>query len=245
MEVNGISRRRFLKYSGLAVGSAVLPAYLRAGQNKTDRPNILWLVSEDTSPFLGCYGDREATTPNLDKLASEGVRYQNAFANAPVCAPARFTIITGMYACSSGNHHMRSRYPIPDFIKFFPQYLRQAGYYCTNNAKEDYNASKPSGTWDESSRNAHYKNRKPGQPFFAVFNYGESHEHVMFKKGGKLNHSPEDMKVAPYHPDIPEIRRDRAEYYDGIEKIDDRVGRALKELQDRGTCRGYHRILLR
>jgi len=236
MQANHLSRRNFLKLSGLAAGLAVFPKYLRAGQNKYEKPNILWLVSEDTSPFLGCYGDKEADTPNLDKLATQGVLYENAFANAPVCAPARFTIITGTYACSAGTQHMRSIYPIPEFVKFFPQLLRNAGYYCTNNAKQDYNTSKPPGTWDESSRNAHYKNRKPGQPFFAVFNYGDSHEHVMFKDQGWLNHSPENMVVVPYHPDLPEIRRDRAEYYDGIQKIDKKVGIALKELKDRGLA---------
>ncbi|MCK5470977.1 MAG: sulfatase-like hydrolase/transferase, partial [Cyclobacteriaceae bacterium] len=118
-------------------------------------PNLLWIVSEDNSPFFGCYGDEFATTPTFDKLASEGVLYENAFANAPVCAPARSTIITGMYPPSMGTQNMRSRYPTPESIKFFPQYLREAGYYCTNNAKEDYNMIKPEGVWDESSRKAH------------------------------------------------------------------------------------------
>ena len=141
------------------------------GIENDDLPNILWLVSEDNSPYLGCYGDEFAVTPNLDKLASKGVIYTNAFANTPVCAPARFTLITGCYASSAGTQHMRSKYPIPEEIKFFPEYLRAIGYYCTNNAKEDYNTTKPEGVWDESSNKASYLNRNEGQPFFHVQNF--------------------------------------------------------------------------
>ena len=126
-----------------------------------DLPNILWLVSEDNSPFLGCYGDEFATTPNLDKLATEGFLYTHAYSNAPVCAPTRNTILTGVYAISGGNQHMRSYYPISEIVKPYPVYLRDSGYYCTNNAKTDYNTSNvdPDKIWDESSREAHYKNR--------------------------------------------------------------------------------------
>jgi len=139
-------------------------------------PNILWITCEDISPYLGCYGDKNATTPNLDKLASEGTLYSNVYANAPVCAPARFTIISGMYASSAGTHHMRSTNKIPENIRFYPEYLREAGYYCTNNSKTDYNCTEYGELWDESSRTAHYKNRKPGQPFFAIFNLTITHE---------------------------------------------------------------------
>ena len=100
------------------------------------RPNILWIVSEDNSPFMGAYGDAFATTPNIDRFATEGIRYTNALATAPVCAPSRSTLITGMYPPSIGTEHMRSNYPVPGFVKFFPHYLRQAGYYTTNNAKK-------------------------------------------------------------------------------------------------------------
>ncbi|MCK5464307.1 MAG: sulfatase-like hydrolase/transferase, partial [Bacteroidales bacterium] len=94
-------------------------------------PNILWITAEDIGPWLSCYGDANATTPNLDRLASEGVLYQNAFANAPVCAPARSTIITGMYPTGLGTQHMRSTNEVPDFVRAYPGYLRDAGYYCT------------------------------------------------------------------------------------------------------------------
>lgn len=209
-------------------------------------PNLLWIVSEDNSPFFGCYGDEFATTPTFDKLASEGVLYENAFANAPVCAPARSTIITGMYPPSMGTQNMRSRYPTPESIKFFPQYLREAGYYCTNNAKEDYNMIKPEGVWDESSRKAHYKNRKDGQPFFAIFNLGVSHESSIHKSipNDSLRHNPAKVKLPPYHPDTPEMRHDWAQYYDKIEDLDGQVAAILKELEDAGlaenTIVGYY-----
>jgi arylsulfatase A-like enzyme len=203
-----------------------------------DRPNILWIVSEDNGPFLGCYGDNLATTPTLDKLASEGILYENAFANAPVCAPARSTIITGMYPPSMGTQNMRSVYPIPESIKFFPQYLREAGYYCTNNAKEDYNMPKPEGVWDESSRNAHYKNRAEGQPFFAIFNFNKSHESSIHKSipNDSLRHDPAKVKLPPYHPDTPEMRHDWAQYYDKIEDMDGLVAEVLRELEEAGLA---------
>lgn len=206
--------------------------------SEKEQPNILWIVSEDNGPFLGCYGDNLATTPTLDKLASEGILYENAFANAPVCAPARSTIITGMYPPSMGTQNMRSTYPIPESIRFFPQYLREAGYYCTNNSKEDYNMPKPEGVWDESSRTAHYKNRAEGQPFFAIFNFTKSHESSIHKSipNDSLRHDPAKMKLPPYHPDTPEMRHDWAQYYDKIEDMDGLVAGVLKELEDAGLA---------
>ena len=201
-------------------------------------PNILWLVSEDNSPLLGCYGDAFATTPNLDKLASEGFLYTHAYANAPVCAPTRNTIITGVYACSNGNQHMRSYYPKSEIVKTYPEYLRQVGYYCTNNAKTDYNTNSidPSKIWDESSKNAHYKNRSDGQPFFAVFNCGISHESSIHKfiPNEKLRHSPEAVPLPPYHPATSEMKHDWAQYYDKVEDMDLWIGDKLKELDELG-----------
>lgn len=201
-------------------------------------PNILWLVSEDNSPFLGCYGDEFATTPNLDKLASEGFRYTHAFANAPVCAPARNTILTGIYANSGGNQHMRSKYPKSDSVKTYPEYLREIGYYCTNNSKTDYNTNSvdPKIIWNESSNKAHYKNRKEGQPFFAVFNTNISHESCIHKSipNEALRHSPDEVPIPPHHPDTPDMRHDWAQYYDKVEDMDRQIGKWLKELDDAG-----------
>jgi len=213
---------------------------------QTEQPNILWIVSEDNSPFFGCYGDEFATTPTFDKLAKEGILYENAFANAPVCAPARSTIISGMYPPSMGTQNMRSTYPTPESIKFFPQYLREAGYYTTNNSKEDYNMIKPDGVWDESSKKGHYKNRREGQPFFAIFNLHVSHESSIHTSipSEELRHNPAKVILPPYHPDTPEMRHDWAQYYDKIEDLDSQVAKILVELEELGlaenTIVGYY-----
>ena len=203
-------------------------------------PNILWLTSEDNSPLLGCYGDEFATTPNLDKLASEGFLYTHAYANAPVCAPARNTIITGVYANSGGNQHMRSYYPMSEVIKTYPEFLREAGYYCTNNSKTDYNTNSidPDEIWDESSRDAHYKNREPGQPFFAIFNTTISHESRLHDSipNEQLRHSPEEVPIPPHHPATPAMKHDWAQYYDKIEDMDAQIGELLQELEDAGLA---------
>jgi uncharacterized sulfatase len=107
------------------------------------RPNILWITSEDNGPHLGCYGDEYANTPHLDELASKGLIYRNAWSTAPVCASARTTIISGVYPPSTGSQHMRSMTQLPASMKMFPQYLREIGYYCSNNSKEDYNLVNP------------------------------------------------------------------------------------------------------
>jgi arylsulfatase A-like enzyme len=201
-------------------------------------PNILWLTSEDNSPLLGCYGDTFATTPNLDRLASEGFLYTHAYANAPVCAPTRNTILTGVYACSAGNENMRSFYPKSDIVKTYPEYLRKAGYYCTNNVKTDYNIGNfdDKAIWDECSNMAHYKNRPDGKPFFAVFNTTISHESSIHKSipDEELRHSPEEVPLPPYHPATPEMKHDWAQYYDKVEDMDTWIGEKLKELEDAG-----------
>ena len=203
-------------------------------------PNILWITSEDNSPFLGCYGDSFATTPNLDKLALQGFLYTHAYANAPVSAPTRNTILTGIYACSGGHHHMRSQNEKSDLIRPYPEFLRQAGYYCTNNSKEDYNMNpaQNKGIWDESSGKAHYKNRKQGQPFFAVFNSTITHEYSIHTTIPKeqLRHDPQNVKLPPFLPDTEEIRHDWAQYYDQVEDMDTWVGTVLQELEESGEA---------
>jgi arylsulfatase A-like enzyme len=244
------SRRQFLKQTGCAAVCAVSAG--RSGalarSARSDRPNILWITSEDNSPYLGCYGDEQAHTPNLDKLASEGVRYRNAFANAPVCSAARSTLITGMHACSLGLHNHRSKVQIPESFRPYPVYMRRAGYYCTNNSKTDYNYIGDSkAAWDESSNRAHYRNRKPNQPFFAIFNITLSHEGQLQygtiekrRKQGVLppkpRIAPEDIKLPPYHADTPIVRRDWSIYYDNVTLMDKEVGRLLKELGDSGLA---------
>ncbi len=202
----------------------------------SDRPNILWLTCEDIGPNLGCYGDDYADTPNLDALAARGVIYRNAWSNAPVCAPARTCIITGCYAPSAGAEHMRSFLPISRAMPMYPQLLRAAGYYCTNNSKEDYSLEKPGQVWDESSPAAHWRNRAEAQPFFAIFNYTVTHESGIRKRPHELVHDPAGAHVPAYHPDRPEVRHDWAQYYDTISAMDAQAGEALRELEEAGLA---------
>lgn len=204
------------------------------GAPQAERPNILWITCEDIGPHLGCYGDAYAVTPNLDRLAARGMRYRRAWSNAPVCAPARTTIITGVYATSLGGQHMRSLVRMPPGMQMYPQLLRQLGYYCTNNRKEDYNLVKPGRVWDDSSGRAHWKNRPAGQPFFAVFNLTVSHESQLRKRPHTLKHDPAKVRLPAYHPDTPEVRHDWAQYYDKITEMDAQAGRRLAELQAAG-----------
>jgi len=211
------------------------------------RPNILWITCEDTSLILGCYGDPCAVTPSLDRLARQGVRYTNAFAVASVCSPSRSCLITGVYPTSLGTQHLRSTLPVPKQIRCFPEYLREAGYYCTNNVKEDYNFKTPKGCWDESSRQAHWRKRKPHQPFFSVFNFTTTHQSQFrlpdeqFAKriarlGPQERHDPAEILVPPYYPDTPVVRRDLARVYDLVTAMDKQAGDLLAQLEEDGLA---------
>ncbi len=205
-------------------------------QPSGDRPNILWIVSEDNGRFIGCYGDQFADTPNIDRLARDGIVYRNAFAAAPVCAPNRSTIITGCYASSLGTQHMRSTNRIPDMIRLFPEYLRKAGYYCSNNSKTDYNLSPVArDAWHEI-RNGHYRNRKPGQPFFAVFNLTTTHESSLHNTKVEERFLKSELPLPPYHPDLPEIRSNWGQYYEIISRMDAQVGEILARLEKDGLA---------
>lgn len=214
-----------------------LPSCMQTEKSQ-DLPNILWITSEDNSPFLGCYGDSLAITPNLDKLASEGYLYTHAYANAPVCAPTRNTIITGVYANSGGNEHMRSNYQHSEQIIMYPEFLKAKGYFCTNNSKTDYNTNFSDTLWSELGKEAHFKNHKEGQPFFAIFNYTVSHESSIHKyiPNEELTHDPAKVNLPPYHPDTPEMRHDWAQYYDKITDLDTQVGELIKELEESGEA---------
>lgn len=198
------------------------------------RPNILWLVAEDINPHLGCFGDTNAVTPNLDRFAGGGLRYANCWSTAPVCAPARTALISGVYPSRLGAEHMRSLVRIPSFLRLYPELLREAGYYCSNNSKEDYNVQSAGKVWDESSNQAHWRNRKPDQPFFAVFNFGITHESAIRRRPHRLQHDPAKIRLPAYHPDTPEVRHDWAQYYDNLTEMDRLVQRRLEELDAAG-----------
>ena len=210
------------------------------GQARAEQklPNILWITSEDNGAHLGCYGDTYATSPNIDRLAKRSLRYTNASSTAPVCAPARTTIISGIYPPATGAEHMRSMTRLPKGFKMYPAYLRELGYYCTNNSKEDYNLRKEGEVWHASSRDAHWSNRPEGKPFFAVFNHTISHESQIRNRIAPENqiHDPAKVRIPAYHPDTPEVRKDWAQYYDRITMMDKLVGRTLKEVSDAGLA---------
>jgi len=229
---------RLGKREGMKQYAVCLLAFLLGSLSPfgAERPNILWLTCEDIGPQLGCYGDAYATTPNLDALARKGTIYRAAWSCAPVCAPARTAIISGIHSPSTGAQHMRSLVPMPPGFAMYPQLLRQAGYYCANNSKEDYNLIKPGRVWDESSRRAHWKNRKPGQPFFAIFNFTVTHESQIRKRPHKWVHDPAKVRVPAYHPDTPEVRKDWAQYYDQITLMDAQAGERLRELEEAGLA---------
>ncbi len=213
------------------------------------RPNILWVTSEDNAAhWLGCYGNAEAQTPRLDALAREGVQFTAAYSNAAVCAVARSTLLHGAYAVTLGTHHMRSRYPIPAKFKPYVAYLRDAGYYCTNNSKTDYNRrGNDQAIWDESSGRAHYRNRAEGQPFFAIFNFTTTHESSLFPETVAANRrrgvipqqprlNPDELALPPYLPDLPEVRSDFAIYHGNVSALDRQVGELLDELERDGLA---------
>lgn len=199
-------------------------------------PNLLWITCEDINPHLGCYGDRYAVTPNLDRFARQALRYTRCWSTAPVCAPARTALISGVYPTSLGAEHMRSEVPVPAWLRLYPQLLRERGYYCSNNSKEDYNVTPRGKVWDDSSRRAHWQNRKPGQPFFAVFNLEVSHESRIRSRPHTLEHDPAAARLPAYHPDTPEVRHDWAQYYDQITAMDAQFAQRLGELEAAGLA---------
>lgn len=220
------------------------------------RPNIIWLVAEDQSPqFFPMYGNQTIALPNLERLASDGVVFDNAVAPVPVCAPARSSLITGMYPTTMGTHNMRtyapwrgdgeSPYPslgipsyspiVPEGVKMFPEYLRKIGYYTANGPKEDYNFEKTDAAWNESSAKRHWRKRENGQPFFAVFNFAVCHESQIWKRGNdSLFVAPDEVPVPPYFPDTPVIRHDLAVNYSNLKRLDDQIGEVIADLKEDG-----------
>jgi arylsulfatase A-like enzyme len=216
----------------------------------TRPPNFLWITFEDTSPRLGCYGDKIAKSPWVDELAKEGLLFQNAFCTAAVCAPSRCSIITGMYASGIGAQHMRShqRHPHvpipahpyqpvpPPFVRMLPEYLRAAGYFCTNCEKTDYQFEAPPSSWHLCHRDAHWRQRALGQPFFAVFNLDATHESGMWDEKGAPKTHPASITLPPYLPDTASSRAALARQYDHIEENDSLVGQLLRELEEDGVA---------
>ncbi|WP_152286846.1 sulfatase family protein [Flavicella marina] len=235
-----------------------------ASHAQVQQPNILWIVCEDISPTLSMYGDAAAKTPHLDAFAKEAMVFDNAFATVGVCAPSRSSIITGMYATSIGTMHMRTGMdiqswgkrtyktgiPITDIngdsiiqyaavvpaeVKCFPEYLRAAGYFCTNNQKTDYQFAAPVTAWDQNNNKAHWRNAPKGKPFFSVFNIDLTHESKLWKHDKlPLTVDPAQVKVPPYLQDTETSRKTIARNYSNIELMDKKFGAIVAELKKDG-----------
>ncbi len=251
-----MNRRAFMQFAG-AAGAVAWAGNAFTEDTAKKRPNLLWLSCEDISPHLGCYGCEDAITPTLDRLAAEGVRFDQAFVSAPVCAPNRSCVISGVYASALGSHHMRSggagnsssaKPALPEEVVPLPVLLRQAGYYCTNNSKEDYNFESNLQFWDESSKRAHWRNRpEVDQPFFAVFNFTGTHESMVRATPEKVKlatrslspeqrRDPDALTIPPYHVDAPATRRNWANYHELITALDYWVADMLRQLETDGLA---------
>ncbi len=243
-----------------------LSVFTLGAQEATEKYNILWLSCEDIGPIIACYGAEGIQTPNIDRLAKEGVRFENAYSTVGVCAPSRSAIITGVYPVRLGTHNMRTgnhykylgidgeKYSsyrkltgkrgrnipyysaVPDAeIKCFTEYLRSAGYYCTNNQKCDYQFYPPFTAWDENSNKADYVNTPKDMPFFSVFNHEVTHESQIWKKAkDPLLTNPNEVIVPDYYLDLPVVRKDIARKYSNIEELDAQIGERLQQLEEKG-----------
>lgn len=208
-----------------------------------DKPNVVWILSEDNSKhYLRLFDPDGAPTPNIEAMASNGLVFNHAFSNAPVCSVARTTLITGCYAPRIGTqHHRKSKMvPMPKGLKMFPELLREAGYHTTNRSKTDYNATPSEAVWDASSNKASWKDRVGDQPFFHQRTYGTSHESSLhFSREKMLSEKtatdPASVVLPPYHPDTPTFRYTHARYHDRIRDIDRQVGEVLAELKEEGV----------
>ncbi|MEO1979357.1 MAG: sulfatase-like hydrolase/transferase, partial [Fuerstiella sp.] len=226
--------------------ASLLPAVFLCGTavlHAADRPNIVWLVSEDNSVhYLKHFDPHGAPTPRIESLAAHGLTFDHAFSNAPVCSVARTTLATGCYGPRIGTQYHRKSVsvPLPDGMKMFPEYLRDAGYYTANNSKTDYNAIPGKNVWDESSRKATWRRRKDDQPFFYMQSFAVCHEsslHFSAKVMAteKTTTDPNSVFVAPYHPDTPTFRYTNARYRDRIMQMDRKIGSVVDALTTDGV----------
>lgn len=228
-----------MKSVNLLLACAVLISCCHAA----DRPNVVWIVSEDNSVhYLRHFFPGGAEMPAVESLAAEGLTFNHAFSNAPVCSVARTTLATGCYGPRIGTQFHR-RYkvaPMPPGLKMFPAYLRDAGYYTTNRSKKDYNAEEGPGVWDESSNRASWRNRTaPSQPFFHMESHAQSHESSLHFNEQQFRsetpaHDPAAVRLAEYHPDTPLFRHTHARYLDRMQVIDGIVGETVARLKDDG-----------
>jgi N-sulfoglucosamine sulfohydrolase len=224
----------------LLVGIALTVSFTASAQ-ADERPNIVWIVSEDNGArWLGSYGNPAKPTPTLDQLAAEGFRYTNCYASVGVCAPQRFTWITGINAISAGTMNMRSGVDLPERIRFYPEIFSDLGYYTSKgkDAKADYNfrGRNANDTWSDS-KNINWESLKANQPFIHVFNTHATHESRSFGAYNPNQHTaPEALNLAAYHPDLPEMRFVYEKYNECMRKLDGEVAGWLAELEASGMA---------
>lgn len=203
-------------------------------------PNFVWIISEDNSThYMELFDPHGIATPQIAAMAEKGIIFNRAFSNAPVCSVARSTLISSCYGPRTGAqyHRCSELVPMPDGLEMFPAYLKRAGYYTTNNSKEDYNYIRGEGVWDESSRTAHWNNREPGQAFFHKESHPVSHESRLHFAAELMESyepvcSPDNVFLFPNHPDTELFRFSSAYYRDRILAVDTIVGRVIRELEE-------------
>lgn len=207
-----------------------------------EKPNIVWLTSEDNSKhYMSLFDEHGVATPNIESLAEHGITFTRAFSNAPVCSAARSTLISGCYGPRIASHYHRKiqKVPMPENIEMYPAYLKKAGYYTSNNNKEDYNIYKGDNVWDASSKKASWRNRAEGQPFFHIQNYGTTHEGSLFFKdkavdGADTLTDRNSCFVFPTHPNTEVFKYTNARYRDKIVTLDKQIGDFLDKLKEDG-----------
>ncbi len=200
--------------------------------------NVVWIVIEDASPHIGCYGETAIETPNIDRMAREGIRCSHAFVTSPVCSPSRSAMVSGMYQMTLGSHNHRSQtvfgkgstnasyhdsYRVP--VKLVPELFREAGYYVTNKGKTDYNFVPPTQLYEGGD----WKRAKDDQPIFAQYQLRGGKN-----RKAKSHADPATIELPPYYPDHPVVREDWAKYLDSWVATDKMVGSILAELETAG-----------
>jgi uncharacterized sulfatase len=226
----------------LAVLAFALTAGLAAAAETGGKPNFVWILSEDNSKhYLKLFDPSGASAPNIAKLAAEGLVFDRAFSCSPVCSVARTTLATCIYAPRLGTqYHRRTKLAsMPAGWRMFPAYLRDTGYYTTNNSKKDYNAVEGPGVWDESSGKAGWRNRpSKDTPFFHMESHGVSHESSLHFPESQMTRATETdrekVAIAPYHPDTPMFRYTYARYHDRMHGVDEIVGATVAKLREDG-----------
>jgi arylsulfatase A-like enzyme len=233
-----------IKYSRILMLGVLIVSctYNKETTNDLPPPNIVWLVSEDNSMhYLKMFNDNGVATPHIESLATQGLTYTRAFSNAAVCSAARSTIISGCYGPRLASHYHRKikKVPMPETVEMFPAYLKRAGYYTTNNSKEDYNFIKPKNVWDDSSNKASWRNRGENQPFFHIFNTNITHEGKLHFKQNSVENKPtttdkESFNVQPNHPNTELFKYSNAFYRDKIVEMDNKMGEVINQLKEDG-----------